>query len=607
MLLSKHVPKGNPEKRYNPLDTFISPVFRRAFDFKDRIAIKDRHGQYTYGRLLAASEKLAIKFKEKIGEDKQQRIAFLCPNDASYILAQWACWITGNIAVPLSPLHPAAMLEYFVRDSEANLIVTTPEFLNVIQQVLQKTGRALIILDDSLRIQAAASSGVSDTISKDSNSNTFASGESNPLDGSTLGSDSSVFSTANVKNIDLLSDVDIKTDRPYLKLPENFFKNSDALIIYTSGSTGQPKGAVITHKNLDAQIKSLVKAWNWTSNDAILHTLPLHHIHGVVNALLCPLAVGARCVMLPSFDACEIWRQLLGVKLPTSERVNMFMGVPTMYAKLVDKYIQSLTKNERMVDYVRAECSQKFRLFVSGSAPLPSQIFQKWEFITGHKILERYGMTETGMVLTNSLAGDRKPGSVGNPFPGVEVRIVDNKGNVLVEGSSADTKIIAKDVKTLSGELQVRGSNVFKEYYKRPQQTDDAFVDDWFKTGDQALYDDKRYSIQGRQSVDIIKTGGYKVSAIHVETALRDHPDINDVAVLGLNDDTWGQKVAAVVESSKGDELDLVKLKEWAKTKLPPYEVPTVICCVKSIPRNTLGKVNKKDLITVVFPETKRV
>ncbi|XP_075238541.1 acyl-CoA synthetase family member 3 [Lycorma delicatula] len=578
------------------VNTLATPSFHTALDFKDKIALKDRHGQYTYGRLLTASNVLANQFEKKIGDQRQQRIAFLCANDASYILVQWACWLAGNIAVPLSPLHPCNMLEYFVRDSDADLLVTTPEYENIIHEVNLKTGRPFIVLDNSISNQARSTEcgvNVDATRSKILGSSDMSNGIISPV----------TYAADSITDSDVLLNNEKKTDPVKIKLPAKFYRENNAMIVYTSGTTSQPKGVVISHRNLDAQIKSMVSAWGWTSNDAILHTLPLHHIHGIVNALLCPLAVGARCVMLPSFDASEIWKQILGVKLPECERINIYMGVPTMYVKLIDKYMQSLTKNERMVDYVRAVCLQKMRLFVSGSAPLPTQVFDKWEYITGHKILERYGMTETGMILTNSLTADRKPGSVGIPFTGVQVKIVDNNGRTLAEGSSQGTTIVSKQAQNVTGELLVKGSSVFKEYYRKPDKTEEAFTEGWFKTGDHVQYDKDAYKILGRQSVDIIKTGGYKVSAVHVETTLRDYPDIIDVAVVGINDMTWGQKVAAVIETAKGDDLDINKLKEWAKSKLPAYEVPTQFCVVKTIPRNPLGKVNKKDLINVVFPE----
>lgn len=249
---------------------------------------------------------------------------------------------------------------------------------------------------------------------------------------------------------------------------------------------------------------------------------------------------------------------------------------------------------------------------VSGSAPLPKPIFDRWEEITGHRLLERYGMTETGMVLSNPLEGQRIPGTHGTPLPGVEVRITKNNKNnnnnndsdVLVQGTWHGSRILTNEKGVLSGELQVKGDNVFREYWNKPDETKKEFTNDgWFKTGDTVQYDNRIYSILGRSSVDIIKTGGFKVSALQVETAILGHPDIIDCAVVGLPDITWGQKVAAVVVAREGTEIILSQLREFGKKLLPEYAVPTVLKVVDKIPKNNMGKVNKPNLLAEVFPK----
>jgi malonyl-CoA/methylmalonyl-CoA synthetase len=219
---------------------------------------------------------------------------------------------------------------------------------------------------------------------------------------------------------------------------------------------------------------------------------------------------------------------------------------------------------------------------VSGSAALPVQTLARWREITGHTLLERYGMTEIGMALSNPLHGDRRAGSVGAPLPGMEVRLVDEQGEPVIDGTP--------------GEIEVRGGNVFLEYWGRPDATREAFRKGWFRTGDVAVLEGGAYRILGRTSVDIIKTGGYKVSALEIEEVLRTHPAIAECAVVGVADAEWGERVAAAVELRPGRELDLASLKGWAREQLAPYKIPRELRVVAALPRNAIGKVVKPDI-----------
>lgn len=533
----------------------ILPVFHRAEQHSDNIALSDQHGEHTYGHIFRLSGHLAGLIQNILGEDAvQQRIAFLCPNDVSYVIAQWATWMAGHIAVPLYPKHPTPELEYFVRDSEAAAIITTSEHAPKVKPIL--SGQQVIVLEDFFF--------------KPSNQ------EDSPRPG-------------------------------YNGQDPNFYDLSDAMIIYTSGTTGPPKGVLLSHSNLQSQVSCLHQAWGWSQRDTLLHCLPLHHTHGIVNALLCPLYIGARVVMLPGFSPAEVWSHLLALDAPVEARVSLFMAVPTMYAKLLEEYHVSLAKTSRTKEYVRSVCTQNIRLMISGSAALPESILTNWQEVTGHMLLERYGMTEIGMALSNPLKGTRRPGFVGTPLPGVDVRIAkfapgQEDYQVLCEGSSAGTKVMP-ECENESGELLVRGPNVFKEYWRKPKATLAEFTyDGWFRTGDTAVYREGSYKIMGRTSVDIIKSGGFKISALDAERQLLTHPDIKDVAVVGVPDLTWGQKVAAVVVWCGQEELDPVALREWGRERMPHYMVPSeVIQVEESLPRNNMGKVNKKQLVQQYF------
>jgi malonyl-CoA/methylmalonyl-CoA synthetase len=351
-----------------------------------------------------------------------------------------------------------------------------------------------------------------------------------------------------------------------------------ALMVYTSGTTGRPKGVVTTHATLTAQVTSLIEAWGWVPEDRILLVLPLHHLHGILNVLACALWAGACCEMLPAFDAERVWDRM------ASGRLTVFMAVPTIYRKLIAAWEAAPPERQRAY----REGSGGVRLMVSGSAALPVQTLERWRAITGHTLLERYGMTEIGMALSNPLRGTRRPGFVGTPLPGVQVRLVDERGGNVPSGTP--------------GEIEVRGDTVFLEYWGRPEATRDAFRDGWFRTGDVGVAEDGAYRILGRTSVDIIKTGGYKVSALEIEEVLRTHPEVVECAVVGVADPEWGERVAAAVEVRTGYSLDLEHLKEWARTRLAPYKIPRALRVVPSLPRNAMGKVTKAD-VAALFRE----
>lgn len=348
-----------------------------------------------------------------------------------------------------------------------------------------------------------------------------------------------------------------------------------AMILYTSGSTGKPKGVVTTHDNIEAQAMSLVEAWEWSSSDRILNVLPLHHIHGIINVLTCAMRTGAVCEFLPRFDAGEVWDRIIDSDL------TLFMAVPTVYVKLIAYWDAAPDSRKKAMS---AACAG-MRLMVSGSAAAPVSLIEKWKAVSGQDLLERYGMTEIGMALSNPLHGERMPGYVGRPLPGMQVRLVDDNGNEVETGAQ--------------GEIQVRGPAVFAEYWRKPEATRESFRDGWFCTGDVAVVEDGRFRILGRKSVDIIKTGGYKVSALEIEEVLRTHPDIKDCAVVGVDDTEWGERVSAALVLADGGGLELGDLREWAKQTLAAYKVPTSMRLFDELPRNSMGKVTKPEIVRI--------
>jgi len=343
-----------------------------------------------------------------------------------------------------------------------------------------------------------------------------------------------------------------------------------AMMLYTSGTTSKPKGVVSTHRHIEAQITSLVEAWGWRPDDRTPLFLPLHHIHGIVNVLSCALWSGAQVETFPAFDTERVLERV------AENAYTVFMAVPTIYVKLIQAFESATpSQSERWAKGFRG-----MRLMVSGSAALPASIHHRWTELTGQKLLERYGMTEIGMGLSNPLHGERRPGAVGQPLPGVRLRLVDETGTI-IQGEGEP------------GEIQVRGPAVFTEYWRLPDITTESFQDGWFRTGDMAVLEDGYYRILGRLSVDIIKSGGYKLSALEIEDVLRQHPRIQECAVVGIEDDTWGEAVAAAVMTRDGGPLSLNELRSWADERLSRYKLPRHLKILDEFPRNAMGKVMK--------------
>ena len=328
--------------------------------------------------------------------------------------------------------------------------------------------------------------------------------------------------------------------------------NSPALIGYTSGTTGRPKGAVLSHGNLLASVRGLEIAWRWTPDDILILALPLFHMHGLGVGLHGSLAVGAKVVLLSEFNVDEV------VDSITKFDATMFFGVPTMYSRLLES--PEATELEQL------------RLCVSGSAPLPAELHQSSHRVTGQHVLERYGMTETAMLVSNPYEGERRPGSVGFPLPGVEVRL---------EGDPA--------------EIQVKGPNVFSGYWERPEENTEAFVDGWFRTGDLGAIDPEGYlSIVGRAK-ELIISGGFNVYPREVEEVISEYEPIQECAVVGVPDEEWGEVVVAFVVAER--EIEDEEIKIFVGERLAHYKRPRRTYTLETLPRNALGKIQKHRLV----------
>ena len=532
----------------------VKTVLRRALEHAGRIAVAmyrehkdgapapapgppapkrprpDAHG-CTYADVLEAAASTARELEGALPSSaaaapREPRVGLMASPGPEYVRGMFAIWLAGGVVVPLSLSQPEPELRYVLADARVEAVLSTPELRARLEPA------SVPVLDlGAVPPAAAAAAGA----------------------------------------------VEAAVDAAEARLDGG----SGALIIYTSGTTGRPKGALHTFASLQAQVDSMCAAWRWRPEDRILHGLPLHHIHGIVNALLCALHAGAAVEFLPRFSPTLVW----AAWARPERRVTVFMGVPTMYVILLRVY-DAAPEEEK--PGMRAAAAA-LRLTVSGSAACPVGVMAQWEAVSGARLLERYGMTEIGMALSNPYepAADRRAGAVGTPLPGVECR-------VRAQGGGGE------------GELLVRGPTLFREYVGRPRETAEAFdADGWFMTGDPGRRDAGGvYTILGRSSVDIIKSGGYKLSALEIESVLLTHPAVREVAVMGVDDEVYGEAVAAVAALEAGvPPLPLAELREWCRERMAPYKAPTVLRLVDAIPRNAMGKVNKRALRAEMFPK----
>ena len=481
-------------------------VFKQLNSFKERIAIESEGSEFSYAQLIERSDLIASFLLDEEKDLMEERIGFLMSPNVDYICTLWGIWKAGGVAVPLSLSAKKSELDHYISDCEIKMIITS-------DSCKQKEN-----IPDKNNLQ-----------------------------------------------IWKLEDLLLENKR---KLPDLTYERK-AMILYTSGTTNKPKGVVHTHKNVEAQISALVEAWEWTKEDHIPLFLPLHHIHGIINSLSCPLFIGAKVTMLGPFDAEKVCSEVV------SKNFTVFTAVPTIYFSLIEQL-------ENAMDSKLSERFKEMRLMMSGSAALAPEIHKKWQQLTGQQLLERYGMTEVGMALSNNINGERRPGSVGVPLPGVEVKLENDEGKTIDNEGEA-------------GQLLIKGPQVFQGYLNLPDKTKESFKDGWFITGDVVMLEKGYYKILGRDSVDIIKSGGYKISALEIEDVLLRNDKIKECAVVGIPDDKWGEIVATALVIRK-EAIKTEEIQQWCSGYLSDYKVPRRIIILDSLPKNSMGKITKPEL-----------
>jgi malonyl-CoA/methylmalonyl-CoA synthetase len=503
--------------------TFKSKLMESFSKYNHKTVLKFYEGKIlqeklSYAELDSYSNRTANLFLNK-GAKKGDRIILCLPKSLSFIIAYLAILKINAISVPLNPEYTKNELKYFIQDSQAKLAIVGPE-----QNFLFKQ-----ISPDPPTVEIDP---------KADNRNTV------------------LLQT----NITVPPTINIAPEDP-------------ALIIYTSGTTGNPKGAVLTHKNLICDALNIIDIWNISQADILCHALPLFHVHGLCFALNTTLLAGAETIMLNTFVVENVVSTL--TNKTNHSTCTMFMAVPTMYGKLLN-FMEG-----NNFDF------KHLRLITSGSAPLLPKDFERITKAFGQEPVEREGMSETGMNFSNPIRGKKKPGSIGIPLPGLQVKIVDpNNFDEVNQGEI--------------GEIWLKSPSIMNSYWQKPRETADAFVNGWFRTGDLGYVDEEGYYFLTDRIKHIIISGGENISPKEVENVINTMESVFESSIVGILDETWGEKIVAAVVPLPDKKLSSDKVISHCKLHLHPWKCPKQVVIIDELPRNTMGKV-LKEKVKVLF------
>ncbi len=495
----------------------IASLFKQTSQrLPDKVAIEFEDKRITFKELDLEANKAANAY-QSIGIMKGDRVAHYLPNSLELVYSLMGNFRNASIIVPMNINFKEQEIQHILHDSGSKAIITDRERLPIVKNVLDK-------LPELKRIIL--------------------------VDGNEEGT---------INFIELMK-------KSSDKEPQVVIKDEDhSIIFYTSGTTGKPKGAALNQTNVTSGVKALAQAWKWIENDILLLTLPLYHIHGIGVALCGSLYAGNFIILRKKFVAEDVLETI------EKRKITLFMGVPTMYFKLLE--VEGLEKYDL----------SSMRLFISGSAPLSKDLFYKIKKNIGYEVLERAGMSETMMNFSNPYEDERMPGSVGPCLPGVKVRIV-NPGTF--DDVPANTE----------GEIVLKGPNVFSGYWNKPDYNRQVFKDGWFLTGDIGKIDENNYvHIIGR-SKDVIKSGGINIYPREIEDVIESMPQVKEAAVVGVPDKEFGESVKAYVVLNSGSKLTEDDVISFCKEKLASFKKPKFVSFLDSLPKNTMGKILKEDL-----------
>lgn len=506
--------------------SFLNSFIENVGKYPDKVALEFLDPplqRLTYSALNELINRTA-GYLVALGLQPGDRAALQLSKSLEFILLHLAIVRLGAISLPLNLAYPPDELKYFLEDSGAKLFFALESSREKIGSILPKLPdlQECVFLDPT---------------------------------------EPDYFQSL-VSNYQLQTGLDTPRKEP-LGLLDQRSSYETAVIIYTSGTTGRPKGAEITHGNLSSNLQSLHEAWGWQANDILLHVLPLFHVHGLFVALHGALHAGATTLLMRDFNAHKALQTLV------DRQCTVFMAVPTIHQRLLNVQDASSFNLSHL------------RLITSGSDRLSDEVFTGFQRIFGYTLLERYGMTETGMNCSNPLHGERRVGSIGFPLPGVEIRIVDSE----TRESLPDGEI---------GELEIRGPNVFKGYWRQPDKTAESFTaDGWLRTGDLGFREPDGYITLCGRSKDLIISGGLNIYPPEVERVLVEHPAVEACAVIGCPDREWGERVTAVVVVNPTEAVSGSDLIAFCRERLAAYKSPKAVLFKDSLPRNAMGKVQK--------------
>jgi len=541
------------------------PGFIGLEQYRDRVSIVDQGGEYLYEDIYMRSWDLAKGLMGLLGDNwTNSKICVLCDSGLSHVITTWACWMLGNVVVPLPTNSTHQKLEHIIRDSGASIVITTKSQVDNVNNIAKSAEIKLIALDESWW-----------------------------------------------KNPESVADKEIP-------LPPHFvdtssYKDGNALIMYTVGRSEASRGIILSHSILSNQINSVIDSWDISQEDTVLHSLNLHQVFPLVSCLYAPLNQRAKVLTLNSFNEGKVWSHLLGVN--KSHPVTIFPATPTMYKKLLEKS-SSIFTDKKSRDYVKASCSKKIRLMACNTTKLSEHITSQWSTLTGHKIMPSFVCTESNVVMTGTPGEKGEPGCT-SPVNGLQIKIVrfhdhlKTAHEVLREDNSdVDIHTGLPGIKIdydeggscVIGELLIKGDNVASRYMVGGEEKEILNFDGWVPTGDIVAYNNGRYWVRGKLGIKGIQVDGSVLNSAELERKLLSCSDIDDTTVVGLGDTDAEQQIGAVVVVNKNKKVTLENILAWCNDNIGPNCVPSVLKIVDKIPRDNSGHIDKMAVFSM-FPD----
>lgn len=509
------------------------------------------------------------------GSGASCNIAVFCENNALLPLTQWGCWMSGQVFVPLLHKFPLETLSFIIGDSKSKIIISGKLYEKIAKKLATMFDIPLIIIDYNF-------------IPEHSINHRF-------LKKTILTVGSNVFIEGTLNN--------------------DFYSCSVAMLVYNNTAAKKPKGCQITHKNLLSRIKVTSEAWDYKSNDVLLNLLPVEFNIYSVHSMMCLLSVGGKIDFCNNINYDKVWNIILGINMLINDKPNMLTALPSTYTKILRVYAKAFYNNRRMVEYIKNYCQLNIRLMISGSTPLPMNIFYYWYKVTGHKLLRYYETPETGAILGNPYIEDkwrkRKQNSFNILFPQIMIRIVNSKDKTIIASAIGNSEKGGVDnavqivsfntrFKNFLGELHVSGQTIFKGYLHQ-EDTEVYFENNFFKTGMIVEFENNTFRLLGRVNSTVLKRAGRNISSDEIETLLKTHPKIKDVAVVGVHHPRWNVSICAVCVIKTESNPDLANIKLFCSKWLPPYMCPDIFKIVPYIHRNSDSKIEKNPLTKLYY------